>query len=278
VPPKEYEDEIMGILAAITNNPKHIKRSSRVDAKTVQRLYGAVLPYFTGQYAPERTNNWRAALPLKIQGIIKMVELLCELKTGEMTGIEFGKKMRLKEIRKGVDALAVGDTDRLTWTAKLEKLDQLHKRHTNSSGPARQEIDAEFFEVARDFLDGLGVTFGTSPGANGKSCLDPAKVQVPDWNYVSMTLNLEILSESIAHRPSLNPNRAQVAREWADLNIALSLCRKCVHCSVQEECALGRPIQLFEGDPEPVSNECSEFKKLPARILRNKGLEVHQET
>lgn len=275
--PKDFDDEIRAILAAITGNPIHVKRSSGPDPLTILRLHGVELPFFSGQYASDKTQAWRDVVPDKVRSVARLLEEVKRLLDSGLNGVSFGKKMRLKEVRQGVLALVPGESGYVDWQRKLEKLDEIHDKLTNASKAERGRLEKKFFDIAKEFLNRIGVTFGKSTGANGKSFLNPNKPVVPGWDFADMALKLELLAESIANRDELEPGLGKVANEWFGKQFALKLCKNCVHSTIAKECLLGRPIQFFPDEIDPVIETCDKFKRLSARVLALKEAQVSQE-
>lgn len=149
-------------------------------------------------------------------------------------------------------------------------LDQLQERTQKASAIARSEIDSEFFDTARNFLARLGVNFDKTKGSDGRSRIDPSRPIVPDWPFDRIKLALEMKAESLLRLPQAGFEPWIEAQTYAGAAVSLALCRSCVHCSLTDECVLGRPVQAWWDEVEPVTDECDKHLALTARVWRMK--------
>ena len=269
--PKQYSDEQRALLAALTGRPEQAKRSGGAEYSVVARLHAEMPPFFTEQFAAEKTQDWKIAIPYKVEALIEIVGLLERMRSGDIDGVAFGKKMRLKGIRHGVLALAQGEGEFIKWQSYLKKLDEYHVKSRTASQQQRMAIDKVFFQTAKIFLGRIGVDFEKTAGGDRRSRLDPTKPVVPNWNFDEMRLGLEILAESIKNRTTPKPDVWRLEREWKGPIFALKTCETCVHCSLTIDCALGRPIDYTGEGGRGFSANCSEFKGLSARVLKLKA-------
>jgi type II secretory pathway predicted ATPase ExeA len=121
--PKLIEDKQLGILADISCRPENARRAFPAQVKPVTRLLGVESPFLSAAFAEEKTADGPKVAAQKTRDMVKILDLMKRLKEGVIDGIDFGKKMRLKEARRGVLALANGERDFIAWSKDLEALD-----------------------------------------------------------------------------------------------------------------------------------------------------------
>ena len=269
--PKESNDQELGLLTALTGNLKHMAKNSAPDAVSILRLLAEEPPYTSSQYDTRNGSRGNAVKAQKVREMIPIVDLLERLRNGDIDGVEFGKKMRLKVPRRGVLALAKGEADYVSWNKKLEAMDQDHERYKCNASPAmRGAIDDDFFVVARGFLEGIGVTFDKSKKKSGRDCIDSEKPVVPSWDLDRVRLALEIKAASLEHLPDDLEQPWIEAQKCAGGPVKLELCQTCVHCDLDGVCHLGRLNQAAWETESSTEDECDAFVALPASLRAKK--------
>ena len=266
--PKTIIDEERAIMAAIARNPALAKKNQSLKSLSLRRLLAVSPPFLSAQFDAGKTLVGREVVSEKSREIIRVVDLLESLSNGQIDGIAFGKKLRQKEPRRGVLALALGEADYLAWQQQLERMDEAHEKYNKAGPKGRKVIDADFFEFARDFLGRIGVVFDKSQGSDGRQRLDPEKAIVPDWDFGKLRLALELEAVSLLHRPEVTHDKAIVAAKWSGAPVDLSTCLTCVHRDLDGICAIGHPVQFHLDDIEVTDPSCDGFVAVPARIRR----------
>jgi hypothetical protein len=266
--PKVIEDEVRGIVSVLIDRLDDVALTKSVKSVRLLRLFGVRRPYLSAQFDPDRTGKWRDAAAEKSTEIVPLCGELKALHLGEIDGIAFAKKMRVK-LRRSVLALADGESDFLRWQTRLSRMDELSEEYgKKASKKRRAEIDRTMFDIGREFLVTLGVTFGAREVDDGRAQVDPGLPIVPPWNFDDMARTLERNAASLKRMPSKPIDRELEALKWPSSNVSLDLCRNCVHCDDDFICAIGRPVQAWWDDIEPTTNTCDAYKKLSHKLLR----------
>ena len=263
---KDIQDQEKAVAMCLTQI-QDVSIGNKVNARRLRVLFGDAPVFLSAQYKWEISPEWMKVAAEKTGDSAQLISALKALKAGTLNGVSFGKKLRLPTMRRAVLALTCGETDYVQWQKTLEKLDALADEHKNKASKARRgEIDKEFFQVARDFLETIGVWFLKEKGAKGRWYLDPDQPVVPDWDLDEMERVLQVKAESLKHVPVTPINVEVEDLKWADAPVRNALCRECVHCTTSLLCNLGRPIEPHWNDGEVVTKDCDAYKLLPQKL------------
>lgn len=265
--PKEFNDRERGIVMAITGLTKdQVGKSAAINPSRLLRLFGCTVVFVSGRYPIEPYAEWLKVATEKTQALVALPLVLKRLRESELNGIQFSRAMRKKGLREAVLALATREKNYVRLNKQLEQMDKLHDESVNKAGKARRlEIDREMFEIAKEFLATIGVTFGKTK-VNGRDRTDPDLPVVPAWDFDAMARRLEIKAESLKQMPPFPIEPAVEHVRWTGAAVSRDVCQTCVHCDPDLICARGRPVQHPWDDVEPVSTTCDAFKALPIRL------------
>jgi hypothetical protein len=260
---REIHNKQQGICMLLCNVQSD--DSAYIKPARIRRLFGDLNPFMTGQYNHEKTGEWRTVAAEKTLAMIPLLQYLKKMKAGELSGNSFATLMKGR-VREAVKALADNEGSFIDWQKKLSRLDTISDtiKH-KASKTQRPKLQAEQFEIAQDFLKTIGVFFGKKDDTKRVET-DPGKPIVPDWDFDSMIAVLQRRAESLKRLPEKPVDKEFEDINWIGPAVSLELCLRCVHCSRDLLCEVGRPVQPFWDDIDSVTEKCDAYHKIPAKL------------
>jgi hypothetical protein len=262
--PKVASDQEKAIAATLTGNANHFKRHQGPNVGVLRKLFADTPPWLSGQYTSKVGGEQPKVAAQKTLAMLDVIDLLERLSEGKIDGVEFALKLRLKKPRQGFMAMSLGERDMLARDKLLKQLDDLYGKLEGASAKQRGELKQQMFKAVLPKFKDMGVAFKKTKRSDGHQCLDPAKPEVPPWDWVELRLRLELLAASLTNRTTVAADKVATGLRWPGGPIAKSLCDRCAHCDIDGLCSLGGSATLH--DDEPTEQQCHLFALLPARV------------
>lgn len=259
VPPRMNMDKKLGILLALIQS-ETAKHAEEVNARRCFTLLGLRPPFVSEQYQQSSAITAQAVME-KLEHLQAIPPLLRRLRSGELDGVRFAKKIRLAGHRAGILALATSNREFIELNKMLGRLDRLHGQLENSSETGRRRFELEMFDLVKEFLATLGIQFRLSRERNGRFRVDPNAPIVPDWDFERILQRIAVMRLNTRHGPEWGGQEDQNVYDYHS-GVSFRLCRRCMHCDSSFECAWGISTDAPWLDWYPGEEDCGKFRAM----------------
>lgn len=248
------------------STPSHVHQC---DHRKLLRMHGEMVPFLTEQYSDSTDKN--KVLSEKVSAIVRLVVQLEYFLDPEYTVSRFCLRLRRsKTLRDGIKALASSQSEFISLSRELDKLNKLSAKtrnnHTKQNASKTKEL---CLEIVKPFFQSIGLNFARLKNGKGNQRYDYDKVIVPQlWSFEEMKCHLLQLEKALLDTPKLiKPDKLSKCFSEADESERIkdrSLCEDCLFFK-RNACLVDNHVDWMGSSYSTMhyDTECAQKVKIP---------------